>query len=63
MKKKRKEKEKEGPVAMTAATLEDFSDKFEKELSLVTLVSSVESTGFVRDGKWIINSGASCHMT
>jgi hypothetical protein len=61
--KKKKRKEKEGPVATTTTTVEDFSDKFEKEFSLVTLVSSVRSTGFVRDSRWIIDNGASCHMT
>jgi hypothetical protein len=37
-------------------------DKFEKEFSLVTLVSSVGSVGFVRDNRWIIDNGASCHI-
>jgi hypothetical protein len=60
---KKKRKEKEGPVASTAATVEDFSDKFEKEFSLVTLMSSVRSAGFERKSRWIIDSGASCHMT
>jgi hypothetical protein len=43
--------------------MEDFSSKFDKDFSLVTLVSSVGSGGFGGDNKWIVDSGASCHMT
>jgi hypothetical protein len=43
--------------------MEDFSSKFDKEFSLVTLVSSVGSGGFGGDNRWIVDSGASCHMT
>jgi hypothetical protein len=60
---KKKRKEKEGIVVAAKTTLEDFADKFEREFSLFTLVSSVESTGFVSDSRWIIDNGASCHMT
>jgi hypothetical protein len=56
-------KEKEGLVAATTTRVEDFSNKFEKKFSLVTLVSSVGSIGFVHDSRWIIDSGALCHMT
>jgi hypothetical protein len=59
---KKKKKEKEGPVAATTTTVEEFADKFDREFSLFTLVSSVGSTGFVSDSRWIIDSGASCHM-
>jgi hypothetical protein len=43
--------------------MEDFSSKFDKEFSLVTLVSNVGSGGFGGDFRWIVDSGASCHMT
>jgi hypothetical protein len=43
--------------------MKDFSSKFDMEFSLVTLVSSVGSGGFVGDSRWIVDNGASCHMT
>ena len=43
--------------------MEEFSSKFDMEFSLVTLVSSVGSGGFGGDIKWIVDSGASSHMT
>ena len=42
--------------------MEDFSSKFDQEFSLVTLVSSVGSGGFGGGIRWIVDSGASCHM-
>jgi hypothetical protein len=63
LEKKKKRKEQEGLDTTTTTTIEDFSSKFDRELSLVTLVSSVGSVGFVRDSRWIVDSGASCHMT
>jgi hypothetical protein len=42
--------------------MEDFSSKFDKEFSLVTLVSSVGSGGFGGDFRWIVDNGASFHM-
>jgi hypothetical protein len=61
----RKKKKKELEVPDTAATvaMEDFSSKFDKDFSLVTLVSNVDSGGFGGDIRWIVDSGASCHMT
>jgi hypothetical protein len=61
--KKKKRKEHEGPATTTTTTMEDFLSKFDMEFSLVTLVSSVGSVGFVHDNRWIVDSGASCHMT
>jgi hypothetical protein len=55
-KRKKKRKDKEGLFVATATTITEFPDKFEKEFSLVTLVSSVGSVGFVRDGRWNIDS-------
>jgi hypothetical protein len=43
--------------------MEDFASKYDREFSLVTLVSSVGSGGFGGDIRWIVDSGASCHMT
>jgi hypothetical protein len=59
---RKKKKKEEGLVVATTIAVEDLSDKFEKEFSLVTLVSSVGSVGFVRDNRWIIDNGASCHI-
>jgi hypothetical protein len=42
--------------------MEDFSSKFDKKFSLVTLVSNVSSGGFGGDNRWIVDSGTSCHM-
>ena len=61
-KKKKKRKEQKGPNTVATTAMEDFSTKFDKEFSLVTLVSSVSSGGFGGDFRWIIDSGASCHM-
>jgi hypothetical protein len=60
--KKKKKKPNEPKTAATAA-MEDFASKYDMEFSLVTLVSSVGSGGFGGDIKWIVDSGASCHMT
>ena len=43
--------------------MKEFSSKFDKDFSLITLVSSVGSDGFGDDNRWIVYSGASCHMT
>jgi hypothetical protein len=61
--KKKKKKEPEGPETTATTAMEDFASKYEKEFSLVTLVSSVGSGGFGGDIRWIVDSGASCHMT
>jgi hypothetical protein len=61
--KKKKRKEQEGPETAATAAVEDFSSKFDNEFFLVTLVSSVGSGGFGGDIRWIVDNGASCHMT
>jgi hypothetical protein len=60
---KKKKKESEGPETAATTTIEDFASKFDREFSLVTLVSSVGSGGFRGDVRWIVDSGASNHMT
>jgi hypothetical protein len=60
---KKKKKESEGPETAATAAIEDFASKFDREFSLVTLVSSVGSGGFGGDVRWIVDSGASNHMT
>jgi hypothetical protein len=60
---KKKKTELEVPDTVATAAMEDFSSKFDKDFSLVTLVSSVGSGGFGGDNRWIVDSGASCHMT
>ena len=61
--KKKKRKDQEGPDIAATTTMEDFSSKFDKEFSLVTLLSSVGSGGFGGYFIWIVDSGASCHIT
>jgi hypothetical protein len=61
--KKKKRKEQEGLETIATTAMEDFSIKFDKEFSLVTLVSSVSCGGFGGDFRWIVDSGVSCHMT
>jgi hypothetical protein len=58
-----RKKKEEGPIAAVKTTIEEFTDKFDREFSLFTLASSVGSIGFVSDRRWIIDSGESCHMT
>jgi hypothetical protein len=52
----------EGPETAATTTMEYFASKYEREFSLVTLVSSVDSGGFGGDIRWIVDSGASSHM-
>jgi hypothetical protein len=59
---KKKKKESEGPETAATTAIEDFASKFDREFSLVTLVSSVDSGGFEGDVRWIVDSGASNHM-
>jgi hypothetical protein len=59
---KKKKKEPEGPKTAATVAMEDFASKYDREFSLVTLVSSVGSRGFGGDIRWIVDSGASCHM-
>jgi hypothetical protein len=60
---KKKKKESEGLETAATGAIEDFASKFDREFSLVTLVSSVGSGGFGGDVRWIVESGASNHMT
>jgi hypothetical protein len=62
-KKKKKEQDITSKNMPFTVAMEDFSSKFDKDFSLVTLVSSVGSGGFGGDNRWIVDSGASCHMT
>jgi hypothetical protein len=60
----RKKKTKpEGPETTATIAMEDFASKYERGFSLVTLVSIVGSGGFGGDIRWIVDSGASSHMT
>jgi hypothetical protein len=63
LRRKKKKKEPEGPETVATTTMEDFASKYDREFSLVTLVSSVGSGEFGGDIIWIVDSGASCHMT
>jgi hypothetical protein len=62
LERKKKKKEQEGPETIATTSMEDFSTNFYKEFSLVTLVSNVDSGGLGCDFRWIVDSGASCHM-
>jgi hypothetical protein len=62
-KRKKKKKEQEGPDIATTTTMEDFSSKYDMEFSFVTLVSNVGNRGFGGDIRWVVDSGASYHMT
>jgi hypothetical protein len=42
--------------------MKDFSSNFDMDFYLVTLVSSVVNGIFGGDNRWIVDSGASCHM-
>jgi hypothetical protein len=55
--------EGEGETEATSAEVNDFSEKFEKEFSLVSIVSSGNSNNFVFDRPWMVDSGATSHMT
>jgi hypothetical protein len=59
----KKKKAQEGPETIATTTMEDFASKYDREFSLITLVSSVGNGGFEGDTRWIVDSGASCHMT
>jgi hypothetical protein len=50
---KKKKKKPEGPKTTATTTMEDFASKYDKEFSLVTLVSSVDSEGFGSDIRWM----------
>jgi hypothetical protein len=56
-KKKKKKKELEGPKTAATVAMEDFASKYDREFSLVTLVSTVDSGGFGGDIRWIVDSG------
>jgi hypothetical protein len=43
--------------------MEEFASKYDDKFSLVTLVSSVGNGGFGGDIRWIVDCGASSHMT
>jgi hypothetical protein len=61
---RKKKTKSEGPETTATTTMEDFfASKYENEFSLVTLVSSVDIRGFGGDIRWIVDSGASSHMT
>jgi hypothetical protein len=62
LERKKKKKELEGLETTTTTTMEEFSSKYDREFSLVTLVSSVDSRGFGGDIRWIVDSGASFYM-
>jgi hypothetical protein len=42
--------------------MEEFSSKYDRKFSLVTIVSSVSSGGFGGEFIWIVDIGAPCHM-
>jgi hypothetical protein len=61
LERKKNKKEPEVPKTTAIVTMEDFSSKFDREFSLVTLASNVGSGGFGGDIKWVVDSGATFH--
>jgi hypothetical protein len=57
-----RKKEKDKSCAVASIVVDDFSKEFEKEFCLVSLDSSMGSSERFADS-WIIDSGASKHMT
>jgi hypothetical protein len=52
-----KNKKPKGPKTTITTAMEDFASKYDKEISLVTLVSSVGNGGFgghISSGLWIV---------
>ena len=43
--------------------IEEFSSKFEKDFSLVSMVSGTDSNSYMCDNTWLIDSGSTSHMT
>jgi hypothetical protein len=62
LERKKKTKLEWHEIAATS-TMEDFASKYDMEFSLVTLVSSVRNGGFGGDIRWVVDIGASSHMT
>jgi hypothetical protein len=58
----KKEKEKEKQV-VASAEVNEFNEKFEKDFSLVSIVSSGNNNSFEFDKTWIVDNGATSHMT
>lgn len=56
--KKKKEQDNE-----TATTVEAFAQKFEEEFAFVSTVSNCDSSSSKFDKEWIVDSGATNHMT
>jgi hypothetical protein len=63
LERKKKKKDPEGPETTATVAMEDFAFKYDKEFSFIALVSSVGSGGFGGDIRWIVDSGATCHIT
>ena len=57
---KKKKKQQDSEIAATA---EAFAQKFEEEFAFVSTVSSCDSNGSEINKEWIVDSGASNHMT
>jgi hypothetical protein len=55
-------KEEEAHVA-ASVEIDDFAEKFEKEFSLVSCLSSSSFGEYEDIGAWIVDNGSSRHMT
>jgi hypothetical protein len=58
-----KKKKKQEPEVSTSTEVAEFTEKFEREFSLMTGLSSSGSAEFGDIGVWFVDSGASRHMT
>ena len=59
----KKKKKEEDTIVAAIAEVEDFARRFEKEFSLLSLISSESSNGVLQNGSGYIDSGFSCNMT
>lgn len=50
-------------IFVSSEEVGNIAEEFEREFALVTIITSVGSSEFVRNSGWVIDSGASHHMT
>jgi hypothetical protein len=60
--KRKKKTNSEWPETAATTAMEEFSSKYEKDFSLMTLVSSVDNEVFEGDIRCIMDNGSSSHM-
>jgi hypothetical protein len=58
-----KKKKKQELKVSTSTKVDEFTNKFKREFSLMTSLSSSDSAEFGEIGVWFVDSGASRHVT